>query len=428
MGKNIQFANLSSGDVLPFSLEGDSFMDQNVDVEELEKSINLNYTTVTYKVYVLFPDETINYEIPSDKIKAGGSYSENYQNGQRRSLTFTLYNETGEYTPGINNFWTGTRLRLDVCLEYLGNKIEFVKGYFVVNKAAPSLTVGLKEVVITAGDKFSWFDNSSGRLTDTYEIPEGNDIEEIIKSILLTEMGNGDVFDTKDILISEELKGKKTQVSIVKNAGETYGDILLELATQMSAEIFYNSNGNLTLVPTVDVSDDKEKPLLYFFDADKGDIGQLSFDYDYNSIVNRVVVLGNSKNGSVYKAVAVNNDTRSPLCYQRIGYRTGTIINDSNIYSDLLASERAEYELRQKLILKTTSSSPILFNPFLSVNNLIAISSEFYNLIKEKFLLQSISFSLDMEGQMTISFSNILNLSSNIEVGRDALLKRPNEI
>jgi len=421
MGRSVQFANLSSGDVLPFSIDGENFIGQNVDIEKLEKAIDLNYVTVTYHIYVLYPDETINYEIPPEKIKPGGSYTENYQNGQRRSLTFTLYNESGEYTPGINNLWAGTRLRLDACLEYLDKKITFIKGHFVINKTNPSLTAGAKEVVVTAGDKFSWFDNSTGRLTDTYEIPEGNDIEEIVKTILLTEMGNGDVFDTKEILVDEKLKGKKTQVTITKNAGETYGDILLELATQMSAEIFYNANGNLTLVPISEVTDDKDKPLLGFFDADKGDLAQLSFDYDYNSIVNRVVVLGNSKDGYVYRATAVNSDERSPLCYQRIGYRTGSIINDSNIYSDLIALERAEYELRQKLILKTTSSSPILFNPFLSVNNLIAINSEYYDLQKEKFLLQSISFNLDTEGQMTISFSNILNLSSNIESSNGAL-------
>lgn len=415
MGKSFQYANLSSGDVIPFSVEGGFYIDQDTNIEALEKAIDLNYVTSTFKIYVLYPDETINYEIPESIIKSGGTYNENYQNGQRRSLSFSLYNDGGEYSPNINNLWAGTRLRLDVHLNYNGETVIFTKGYFVITKASPSSSPDGKEVTISASDKFSWFENATGRLKDTYEVPEGVEIEEVIRSILLTETGSGSVYDPKDIIYAEELKGKKTQVSIVKNAGETYGDILLELATQLSAEIFYNSNGNLTVIPLADVSEDKNKPVLYSFDTGKGDLSQLNFDYDYNSIVNRVIVLGNSKNGAVYKGVAVNSDERSPLCYQRVGYRTASIINDSNIYSEILAKERAEYELRQKLILKTTSSSTILFNPFLSVNNLITINDDFYELVNEKFLLQSISFGLNAEGQMEMSFSSISNLSINIE-------------
>lgn len=415
MSMIIQYANLSSGDVIPFSVQGGLYIDQNTDIQKLEKSINLNYVTSTFRIYVLYPDETINYEIPPHMIKEGGTYNENYQNGQRRTLSFTLYNQGGEYTPNIYQMWAGTRLRLDVVLEYLGETVIFTKGYFVITKVSPSLTPEGREVTVTANDKFSWFEGATGRLTDTYEIPEGNDIEEAIKLIQLTEIGDGSVFDTKTLIFHESLKGKKTQVTITKNAGDTYGDLLLELATQLSAEIFYNSDGYLTVIPTQDVTEDKYKPILYSFDADNGDLTQLNFDYDYSSIVNRIIVIGNSKNGYTPKAIAINNDERSPLCYQRVGYRTGSIINDSNIYSDILAKERAEYELRQKLILKTTSNSTILFNPFLSVNNLITISSDFYELAQEKFLLQSISFNLDTSGQMNISFSNVLNLSTNIE-------------
>lgn len=410
----VQYANLSSGDVIPFSIQG-GYIDQTTDIYNLEKAINLNFVATTFKIYVLYPDETINYEIPPQMIKEGGSYNESYQNGQRRTLSFTLYNQSGEYTPNIYKLWAGTRLRLDVVLSYFGTTVTFTKGYFVITKTSPSLTPEGREVSITANDKFSWFEGTTGRLTDTYEIPEGSDIEEIIKTIQLSEIGDGSVFDTKALILHESLKGKKTQVTIIKNAGDTYGDLLLELATQLSAEIFYNSDGYLTIVPLQDVSEDQNKPILYSFDADNGDLTQLNFDYDYDSIINRVIVVGNSKDGYAYRAIAVNNDERSPLCYQRVGYRTGNIINDSNIYSDTLAKERAEYELRQKLILKTTSNSTILFNPFLSVNNLITVSSDFYELTQEKFLLQSISFSLDTSGQMNMSFSNILNLSANIE-------------
>ena len=129
-----------------------------------------------------------------------------------------------------------------------------------------------------------------------------------------------------------------------------------------------------------------------------------------NQIINKIVVIGSSTNGGVYKYIATNDDASSPLCWQRIGYRTGNIINDSNITSNVLAKERAEYELRQQLILKSSTSASVLFNPLLEVNNLIAISDTFFNLKYERFLLNSISCSLDFSNQMSITFSNLKNL------------------
>lgn len=416
MSTYIKYNLLSSGEVEPIILESDFYVNSSTDIEYLEQQINLNHVTPRFRIYVLHADETINYEIPSENIKAGGSYSENYQNGQRRSLSFTLWNENRQYSPNIDTLWAGTRLRFDIGITVGVETLWFVKGYFIITKASPSLTPSGKEVVISASDKFALFDGTLGRLADTYEIIEGTDIREVIENIKTLELGDGSIRDVKPIFYHEKFENKTVQVNIVKNAGETFSDILLELATQLSAEIFYSATGNLTIVPITDVTQDKNKSVLYTFNDTDGDVSQLNFDYDYNSIINRVVVLGNSQNGGVYRGVAVNNDERSPLCYQRIGYRTDNIINDSNIYSDILAGERAEYELRQKLILKSSVSFGVLFNPFLTVNNLISINSEFYNLVNEKFLIQSISFNLDFSGQMNLTISNIQNLTTNIEV------------
>lgn len=407
---------LASGDMSSVSVESDSYVDSGERASFLANRINLNQTAPFFRIYVLYPDETINYEIEPDYIKTGGSYSENYQNGQRRSLNFTLSNEKKEFTPNINRLWTGTKLRFDVGIIAGEEAFWFEKGIFVITKASPNSTATEKTVSVSAADKFCLFDGAMGKLVDTYEIQEGLEIREVISSILMSEMGNGNIRDPQKIIYHEKFEGKKVMVSITKNAGDTFSDILLELASQLSAEIFYNSLGNLVLVPITDVTQDKNKPIIYFLDEGRGDISQLNLDFDFNSIINRVVVLGNSQNGGVYRAIAVNADERSSLCYQRIGYRTGDIISDNNITSDILARERAEYELRQKLILKTSVSATVPLNPFLVVNNLVAIHSETQDLNNEKFLLQSISFNIDFEGQMNISLSNIQNISTSIEV------------
>lgn len=406
------YLNLVSGDVLPFSItENGTYITQNIDFQSLSYQISNNMVSSIFRIMVLYPDEAINYEIPREDIKLGGSWNENYQNGQRRALSFGLYNESGKYTPDINSFWSGTRLRLDMGLILPNNQtIWFQKGIFVITQITANNTPTGKEVQISASDKFSLFEDSTGRIDSTYEIPVGTEIKSIIQNILLTDMGNGAPLDSQKLIYHSAFEGKTTQCTISKSAGDTLGSILLDLATQLSAEIFYNAYGCLTVVPINEVTTDQDKPLIYEFDADKGDLSQLDFSFDMNQIINKIVVIGSSTNGGVYKYIAVNDDTASPLCWQRIGYRTGSIINDSNITSNVLAKERAEYELRQQLILKSSTSANVLFNPLLEVNNLISISDTFFNLKYERFLLNSISCSLDYNNQMSISFSNLKNL------------------
>ena len=100
---SVQYMNFASGEVIPFTiLQDDARLDQNTNIDQLIHQINDNLISSAFRIYVLYADESINYEIPQEDIKLGGSYSENYQNGQRRSLSFSLYNNSGKYTPTIN--------------------------------------------------------------------------------------------------------------------------------------------------------------------------------------------------------------------------------------------------------------------------------------------------------------------------------------
>ena len=118
MANNILTTNLSSGDVLSFSsLNTDVYINESYTSSDILRVVNSNNIPPRYKIYVLYPDDTINYEIPLEDIKSGGSYSENYQDGQRRTLNFSLYNGHKKYTPNINTFWADTRIRLDLGIE-----------------------------------------------------------------------------------------------------------------------------------------------------------------------------------------------------------------------------------------------------------------------------------------------------------------------
>lgn len=411
MNTTTQYIGSVNGDILSIIAEKDSFINSNVDIEAIKNAIKNNTASSCFKIYVLYPDETINYEIPSEDIGLGGSYSENYQNGQRRSLNFTLYNYDKKYSPSINTFWAGTRIRFDMGLNIGNNETYwFKKGIFIITNIVPSVTDSQQIVTITASDKFSLFESKTGILPSTYEVPEGTDIRTLIYDIIKTNIGDGNPLDPQDLILHSVFKDKKTQVKISKNSGDTFGSLLLDIATQLSAEVFYNSNGNLVYVPINEVTQDEDKPLVFTFETEKGDLSQLDFNLDYNSIINRVIVIGSSEKMGTYLSDKKNDDPASPLCGKRIGYRMGNIINDSNIYSQTLADERADYELRQQLILKSSVSANVVFNPFLEVNSIITISDSFFNLTYERFLLQSISCSLDYSNQMSINFSNLNNL------------------
>lgn len=414
MSRKIRYIGFTSGELLAVDFDDkelDGYITAESDVVGLQRAISDNIVQSTFRIYVLYPDETIAYEIPSADIKTGGSYNENYQNGQRRTLSFTLYNHEDNYTPDINHFWIGTKLRFDIGLQLLsGSVVWFQKGVFVVNSVSPSEVPGGREVSISAADKFSLLESGKGILGSSYTIPVNTDIYGLVQSILFTDCGDGYVLDPVPFLFNRALENKRTQAEIVKTAGDTLGSIILDIATQMSAEVFYNVVGQLVFAPINETTQDVDKPILYHYETDKGDISQLVFDLDYSNVVNRVVVVGTSSTGGTFSCDAVNDDASSPLCYQRIGYHTGDVITDSNIYSMQLARERAEYELRNQLILKSTVSATILNNPFLEVNNLISISDDFFNLRREKFLIQSIGCSLDFSNQMQISVSNINNL------------------
>ena len=413
MARIIKTVGLASGDVLSLSvMNGDTYLDSNVSIAELNELINSPILRPRYRIFLLHPDETIDYQIPDEDILlSGSSYSEQYQNGQRRSLSFTLHNSDKKYTPSINTLWAESEFALDLGIEKDDGSIVWKRsGIYVASSLTPSESVDSQTVSVQTGDKFSIFEGKAGTLETSYEIPVGTDIEGAIKGILLSAKGNGYPFDSKPIIYHSGFKGKKTQAKISKSAGETLGSILLELANQLSAEMFYNANGNLTILPTQETTLDIDKPVICYLNDENGDFSGLSFGLQMSNIVNRVVVIGATVNGKVYTATAVNDDSASPLCYQRIGYRTGQIVNDSNITSQDLADDRAKYELRKQLILKSSVSVNISFNPLLSVNNLIEITDEFFGLDHERFLLQGVSCSLDYSGTMSITVSNVRNL------------------
>ena len=401
--------NTASGDILSY-YSADNAVDYSI--ERIKQEIdNSPVIKPRYRLHILNADETVKEDIPEEDIISGGSYSENYQNGQRRSLSFSLYNFHKKYTPSINGLWAGVKINLELGIEIDGVIVWFPKGTYSITNISASHEQGNTNVSVEASDKFSILEGADGLLDTSYTIPVGSEIHEVIRDLLKTPKGNGEPLDPLDIIHHSTFKGKTTQATITKETGDTVGSIILDLATQLNAEVFYDIEGHLNIIPINSVTDDQDKTIIYHFYDEIGGTSGLDLSFDLSGIINRVIVIGSTNNSETYRAVAVNDNPGSPLCYQRIGYRTASPISDSNITSQILAQERADYELRQKLIIKSSSTVTVRYNPLLLVNNLITITDDFYELNQIRFLIQGISCSLDYSGAMSLTISNIQNFT-----------------
>ena len=134
------YYKLSSGDKLVAQMMvGDTYVNANTDFDLLRRTIQSSVLTPRYKYVWLNEDETEDEIIPEELIYDNGSYSENYQTGQRRSLSFGLNNVDGRYTPSINSIWAETKVGLKVGLDLLsGSTVWFPKGTYIINSANPT--------------------------------------------------------------------------------------------------------------------------------------------------------------------------------------------------------------------------------------------------------------------------------------------------
>lgn len=398
--------NVASGDVLSYYNDDEL---SSVSIDFVKAQLNQSVLKPRFRIHWLNEDETVKTILPEEDI-ISGSYSENYQNGQRRSLSITLFNEDGRYKPSINGIWANVKFSFEMGLELNDTSVLwFPKGVYEVTSVSITHEPGNNAVSMELSDKFSVLEGKSGTLETSFLIDVGVEAEDVIRDILRYQKGDGNMLDPKEFIYDSSFKGKLIEAQISKEAGSNFGEIINEIATQLSAEVFYDTEGHLNFVPINYVSDDIDKPIIYQIYDHAGDFGSNNLSFDLNSVVNRIIVIGSSVNGEVCQAISVNDDPSSPLCYQRIGYRTDSPINDTNITNTILAKERADYELRTKLILKASASVSVMYNPLLLVNNFIGVTDEFYSFEQELFLIQSISVDFD-SGTMSLSCTNARNI------------------
>lgn len=414
-------------------LEQDSLID-NVSFEDIVAALHNSFIQTKYRLSVLNPDETIQYIIPSSDLVTGGiSYNENYQQGQRRSLTIKINNTNGQYLPMVNKgnkyiydilsqkniqkrtlnshilIWKNTLFKFDIGLKVKDDVVWFSKGIFCVGSIEAPYSNSERTITLQLKDKFARLEDNNGKLLTAYEIKEGVLARQVIKDLLNQDFGNGYALDMKKPLIDSSLYDFKLQADIKKEAGDNIGAILLEIATQMSAECYYNEEGNLMFIPLNDTLNDNGKSVCWQYTKQYKEILSINQTYEFENAVNIIKVIGDNVDTGIYSATVVNSDPRSPISTGYIGKCPDDPITNTNVWNNILAKDLARYNLRKKSLIPLSISAVVKWNPILSVDFLCELENEYFDYKREKCVINSISYS-DHSGEMSLTMTNIQDL------------------
>lgn len=370
-----------------------------------------------FKIELLDLYENTIGEITKDiSVDNSGSISINYQQGVRRSCSFTLSDTFGKYRPMSNDniFGFNTKFKIYVGLENIqtGETYWFSQGIFYTTNPTSSHANSNKTVTVNGVDKFGIFTSDTGynQLEGTYIVPAKSKLYAVVKDILSLELGNGYMIDPKEPHIDAEFINYELPYDIKKSPGSYMGDILIELGNVLGADIFYDTNGILNITSgTTDITYSKQSSIWDFSDVlpeySNGSVSLNTID-----AINIVKVVGNQVNDSeIYIGNAENHNPLSPTAIEKIG-RKIYYEESANLPNQARADEYARYVLNSKSIIQTAIGFSSTLIPHLDVNRVITITDDYYKYEQERFIIQSITLPLDSKTLMSISCNNIASL------------------
>lgn len=370
-----------------------------------------------FKIELLDLYENTIGEITKDiSADNSGSISINYQQGVRRSCSFTLSDTFGKYRPMSNDniFGFNTKFKIYVGLENIqtGEIYWFSQGIFYTTNPTSSHANSNKTVTVNGVDKFGIFTSDTGynQLEGTYIVPAKSKLYAVVKDILSLELGNGYMIDPKEPHIDAEFIDYELPYDIKKSPGSYMGDILIELGNVLGADIFYDTNGILNITSgTTDITYSKQSSIWDFSDVlpeySNGSVSLNTID-----AINIVKVVGNQVNDSeIYIGNAENHNPLSPTAIEKIG-RKIYYEESANLPNQARADEYAKYVLNSKSIIQTAIGFSSTLIPHLDVNRVITITDDYYKYEQERFIIQSITMPLDSKTLMSISCNNIASL------------------
>lgn len=432
-------------------------------------------TRYLIRIELLTYRETAIGDITKDlNMDTQGQITINYKQLTRRSCSLTIANVDNKYIPSPNNLiWYNRKFKLWIgIMDYYGDIYWWSQGIFLTVSA----TANAHTVSIEAVDKGGALDGTlkTNMAEVQYILKAGSTISDIVRDMLSLNMGAGiHMLNSKAYagqsmpidpippLVDLQYNNKRIKADISVDANNYLGKLLIDMADNYGADVYYDTNGSLRLTALSDVFlNDGYKYKAHQWDFINLSAGfsdpsyQYSFDgcncvtvYTNLSSDTQALIAAQEENKSdqaaeqseEYSSITDGSiDTDDPIGVQNMSYtaynvnpmsplRVGAVglrrmENKEIDFIDTTLSDMKDrckqYAImllhRQSMIgMNLTFKCPII--PHLDVNNTIGITDEYQGIEAQTFLIQSISIPLGA-GSMNVTATNINWLPSNIEM------------
>lgn len=370
---------------------------------------------VYYKIEILDHYEYILSEV-TDLISSetSGSISVNYQQGVRRTCTFTLLDKDGSITNQIVGLqWATKKFKIYIGVSYVGEDSDiywFSQGIFCMLN--PTINRTSRQITIQGVDKYGFLGSETGynQIAVTHRIPQNEPLVKIITDTLSLDLKNGRIIDAKQPIINPYIKNQKLPYELDKAPGSYLSELFIELGNVFAADTYYDVEGYLHY-------DTGTLDLFYSTQASQWDFTDILADYVDPELtimsveaINSVTIVGNNTNiEKIYQYTAENNNPASPTSIKNIGLKS-YYEETASVYDDDTARDYANYVLNQKSILQQSISFSCTVIPHLDVNKIITITDNFYKFSQQRFIVQSLEIPLTADTPMTVTASNISSL------------------
>lgn len=342
-----------------------------------------------------------------------GSISVNYQQGVRRTCTFTIVDTEGEFIPTIDApIWLNRKFKLYIGLQdiYNGDIYWFSQGVYCITN--PSIDRETNTITLEGVDKYGFLGSETGynQITVAHVIPENTPIPEAIRDTLMLDLGNGMVIDATPPLIDTTLLSQTFPYEMEKAPASYLADVFIEMGNIMGSDTYYDNDGHMRFDNgTLDISYSSQDSVWDFHDVD-AEYLEPKLTLNTVDIINSVTIVGNnSDNTKIWTYTAENHNPISKVSIENIG-RKAYYEESTSVYDDSTAKDYAEYTLNQKSIMQETIDFNCPLLPHLDVNHVITITDDYYQFDKQRFIIQSLTIPLDAESVMTVTASNISSL------------------
>ncbi|MCC8160544.1 MAG: hypothetical protein LIO53_04405, partial [Oscillospiraceae bacterium] len=187
----------------------------NLTLDFLTKHFKGRQVIPACRLFLLNDDETVQCDL--GRYVTDYSLSVTYQSGQRRTLSITMVNSDGLWTPKFNTglLQIGCKLRFDI--GFVINDTVYWKqmGVFLLKDPNTSRQYSSNTISFSLCDKFGLFDGTlAGKVGLKDIVPVGVSMYQSFVTMVTADKGNGEPYDMKPILFNSKYRDQMTYYTI----------------------------------------------------------------------------------------------------------------------------------------------------------------------------------------------------------------------